>query len=282
MANVLGKVWTGLLARALAYFAETRHILSTTQEGFRVKKNSLRQVRNITNALEDAHLHNHNLYILFVDFSNAFNTVQHLTLQLILKWEGIPDHMCKCVASLYANASTQIITPAGLTTEIPITRGTLQGDTLSPLLFLLYLEPLLRWLHQGNRGYHFGCLSPAQNVQHQLSAAAFADDLAATTRTLADMQVQAQKITLFAQWADLGINNKKCAVTVGLFHEWNQTSTSPPLQDTRVQHLLEGKVLLGDKPVPHLLPWETYTYLGIPINAKLQWKATLLQLLQKI
>ena len=282
MANILGKIWTGTLARALAYFAETRHILSTTQEGFRTKKNSLRQVRNVVNAIEDAHLHHKNIYLLFVDFSNAFNTVQHLTLQLIMQWEGIPPHMCRCVASLYANASTQIITPAGLTAEIPITRGTLQGDTLSPLLFLLYLEPLLRWLHQGNRGYHFGCLSPAANAQHQLSGAAFADDLATITNNIQDMQKQALKITLFAAWADLGINNSKCAVTAGLFQEWHITQKGISLQDINVQHQLEGTIHLGGKPVPHLLPGETYTYLGIPLNTRLQWKTTLQQILQKI
>ena len=36
------------------------------------------------------------------------------------------------------------------------TGGVLQGDSLFPLLFIIILESLLRWLHSGSRGYIFG------------------------------------------------------------------------------------------------------------------------------
>ena len=42
----------------------------------------------------------------------------------------------------------------GNTSTIPINRGTLQGDTLSPFLFTIFMEPFLRWLAVGSRGYH--------------------------------------------------------------------------------------------------------------------------------
>jgi len=42
----------------------------------------------------------------------------------------------------------------GNTSPIPIKRGTLQGDTLSPLIFTIFTEPLLRWLAVGSREHH--------------------------------------------------------------------------------------------------------------------------------
>ncbi len=45
------------------------------------------------------------------------------------------------------------MTMHGNTTLLPIYRGTLQGDTLSPFLFTILMEPLLRWLAVGSRGY---------------------------------------------------------------------------------------------------------------------------------
>ena len=41
----------------------------------------------------------------------------------------------------------------GNTSPLSIYRGTLQGDTLSPFLFAIFMEPLLRWLAVGSRGY---------------------------------------------------------------------------------------------------------------------------------
>ena len=71
----------------------------------------------------------------------------------------------------------------GKTLPIPIQRGTIQGDTLSPYLFLIFLEPLLRWLQQGNNGYTFG------TSKIEISSAAYADDLAAIVNKLQSLQI---------------------------------------------------------------------------------------------
>ena len=65
---------------------------------------------------------------------------------------GFPTDAIEVVKDLYTQARTSIQTPHGPTKEIYVDRGTLQGDSLSPFLFILYIEPLLRWLKAGNRG----------------------------------------------------------------------------------------------------------------------------------
>ena len=270
MTNTLGKVWTGALARTLSYYAEINHILSSTQEGFRARKNSLRQIRNVINAIEDAYLYHKNIYLLYVDFTSAFNMVRHDLLDSTLGKLGIPEQMRRCVRSLYARATTQFITPIGLTEVIPITRGTLQGDTLSPLLFLLYIEPLHRWLHQGGRGYAFGCLSTEENLQHRLASGGYADDLGAMTGNVRDMEIQALKISLFSIYSGLPMSVSKCAVTAGLFSLWaHEKDGTPQLRDPRVRDQLEGRIVLGKAAAPVLMPCDSYPYLGIQINMSL-------------
>ena len=208
---------------------------------------------------------------------------------------GIPQDAREVISSIYAHASTTILTPYGPTPAIPVTRGTLQGDTLSPLLFLLYLEPLLRWLHQGGRGYTFGCLdqgttdpslplpSPScTNARHQLGAAAYADDLAAPTTTLQDMEVQADKISSFCTWAHLEVNAAKCAITAGLFYLWDYEPGSKPSTDPRPVNRLQGRILLQGKPIPPLHPSHCYTYLGAPLNLLLDWTPAYLATIKKI
>ena len=101
---------------------------------------------------------------------------------------GFPTDAIEAVNHLYTQASTQICLPSGGSTDfIPVERGTIQGDTLSPFLFLLYLGPLLRWLHVG-RGYNHACADSHDHsgslvslkhmhLNNTLSNGAFADVL---------------------------------------------------------------------------------------------------------
>jgi len=66
----------------------------------------------------------------------------------------------------------------GKTQPIPIQRGTIQGDTLSPYLFIIFLKPLLRWLQQENNGYTFG------TSKTKISSTAYTDDLTTITNKL--------------------------------------------------------------------------------------------------
>ena len=98
-----------------------------------------------------------------------------------------PTDAIDAVKNLYENATTQVKLPSGICTgQIPVERGTIQGDTHSPFLFLLYMKPLLQWLHViGGRGYVHTCIPKENELQTHLadniSSASFADDLLCPT-----------------------------------------------------------------------------------------------------
>jgi hypothetical protein len=224
------------------------------------------------------------MYLLYIDLSAAFNTVDHPTLGQILEILGLPEDMRGVIATLYRGVTTRIKTPFGLTEPIPVKRGTLQGDSLSPTLFLLYIEPLLRWLHQGGHGYHYGCLSPQENAQHHLSSGAFADDLLIPTNSPSLLHHQAKKVTLFCNWAGLTVNAKKCAVTAALFHIWYAEGTHNYKHihnDNRPQAKV-ASLQIQNQPIPFLPHTQPYTYLGIPLTLTLDWTPALQSLIQKI
>ena len=71
---------------------------------------------------------------------------------------------------------------------IPIMgRGTIQGDTLSPLLFIIYMEPLLRWLQEDRRTYRM------KTIDEEVGPLAYADDLSVVTEDPQDAVMQAGK-----------------------------------------------------------------------------------------
>ena len=61
--------------------------------------------------------------------------MHHNLIQSILDYHHIPDHVKKIVQSLYSDFKISIITSEFSTPYIPVGRGVLQGDCLSPLLF---------------------------------------------------------------------------------------------------------------------------------------------------
>ena len=92
---------------------------------------------------------------------------------------GYPHDVVALVGNIYSQSTTTFIgVHFNKTQPIPIQRGTIQGDTLSPHLFIIFFEPLLRWLQRRNNGYSFN----TSNVK--LSTAAYAYDLAAISNRL--------------------------------------------------------------------------------------------------
>ena len=111
------------------------------------------------------------------------------------------------VRGIYSGATTRVQTSYGDTAAIPISRGTIQGDSLSPFLFILFLEPLLRWLQAGGRGYRYGCIPGG--AQECASNEAFADDLLLLTGCPRQMQQQIRKVEAFCDWTGMTLNPQK-------------------------------------------------------------------------
>ena len=120
---------------------------------------------------------------------------------------GYPTDACEVVKDLYTHATTRVHSAHGRTSPLPVDRGTIQGDSLSPLLFLLYLEPLLRWLKHGDAGYTPGIATDAATrAACRCAALAYADDLQLFTGCTSHMQHQIRKLELYSRWAHLPVN----------------------------------------------------------------------------
>ena len=81
--------------------------------------------------------------ILLLDYAKAFDHVDHNKLWKILKEMGIPDHLTCLLRNLYASQEATITTGHG-TDWFQIGKGARQGCTLSPCLFNLYAEYMMK------------------------------------------------------------------------------------------------------------------------------------------
>ena len=205
--------------------------------------------------------------MLQVDFTNAFNRVNHRKLLKIMRDLGFPPTLVDLVAAIYKNSTTDIQTPHGSTPRMPIDRGTIQGDSLSPILFAIYLEPLLRWLQIGDSGYVITGMSRDMSLGNM----AYADDLAILSPSLEDIRAQARKVTAYSDWADLTINTDKSFVSGVLY---GTLSTVGPTGERGLQATAQHathKVRLGHAWAKYSPPTHPFEYLGVWMTMTLDW-----------
>ena len=85
-----------------------------------------------------------NIYFCFIDYAKAFDCVDHTKLWKILKEMGIPEHLTCLLRNLYAGQEAAIRTRHGTAEWFQIRKGVRQGCILSPCLFILYAEYIMR------------------------------------------------------------------------------------------------------------------------------------------
>ena len=85
-----------------------------------------------------------NIYFCFIDYAKGFDSVDHNKLWKILKEMGIPDHLTCLLRNLYAGQEATVRTGHGMTDWFQIEKGVYQGCILSPCLFNLHAEYIMR------------------------------------------------------------------------------------------------------------------------------------------
>ena len=86
------------------------------------------------------------IYFCFIDYAKAFDCVDHNKLWKILKEMGIPDHLTCLLRNPYADYEATVRTGHGTTDWFQIGKGVRQGCILSPCLFNLYAEYIMKML----------------------------------------------------------------------------------------------------------------------------------------
>ena len=119
------------------------HELSDVQSGFRKGRGTTDQIANICWIMKKREFQK-NIYSYFIDYTNAFDCVDHNKLWKILQEMGVPDHLTCLLRNLYAGQEATVRTGHGTTDWFRRGKGVCQGCILSPCLFNLYAEYIMQ------------------------------------------------------------------------------------------------------------------------------------------
>ena len=120
------------------------HELPDVQVGFRKARGTRDQIANICWIIKKAREYQENIYFCFIDHAKAFDYVDHNKLWKILEEMGLPDHLTCLLRNLSAGQEATVSTGHGTTDWFQIGKGVCQGCILSPCLFNLYAEYIMR------------------------------------------------------------------------------------------------------------------------------------------
>ena len=118
--------------------------LPDVQAGFRKGRGTRDQIANICWIIEKAREFQKNIYFCFIYYAKAFNCVDHNILWKLLKEIGLPDHLTCLLRNLFAGQEATVRTGHGTRHWYQIGKGIHEGCILSPCLFNLYAEHIMR------------------------------------------------------------------------------------------------------------------------------------------
>ena len=112
--------------------------------GFRKGRGTREQIANIFWIIQKAREFQKNIYFCFIDYAKAFECVDHDKLWKILNEMGIPNHLTCLLRTLYAGQEARVRTGHGTPDWFQTEKGVRQGCILSPCLFNLNAEYIMR------------------------------------------------------------------------------------------------------------------------------------------
>ena len=118
--------------------------LPDVQAGFRKGRGTRDQIANMCWIIKKPKEFQKNIYFCFIAYVKTFDYVDHKKLWKILQEMGIPDHLTCLLRNLYAGQEATVRTGHGTTDWFQIGKGVHQGCILSPSLFNLYAEYIMR------------------------------------------------------------------------------------------------------------------------------------------
>lgn len=238
-----------------------------SQKGFMPTDGCADNTTLIDLLLRDHHQRYASCYIAVLDVSKAFDSVSHNTIYGTLKSFGLPNELVEYIRHVY---SSFYIKFSGDTWESdqPVIPGVgvKQGDPLSPVLFNLVIDRLIRKLPS-----EIGC----RIGNHMTNIAAFADDLVIWASTPSGLQKLLDIVSEYLRTCGLRLNSAKCQ-TVSI--------QGQPKQKRSV--IVQKEFTIAGQTISALKRTDEWKYLGVTFTAdgrtKVDLKATLIEKLDRL
>ena len=179
LLNMASKVFCRVILERIKIALDEK--LREEQAGFRAGRNCTDQIATLRTIIEQSTEWQSSLYINFIDFEKAFDSISRDVLWRLLRHYGLPDKIVTIIRVLYEGFSAQVVHNGQKTQPLDMRTGVRQGCLLSPLLFLVALDWVTRTAFDRKRGIQWTFTTSLEDLD-------FADNLALLSHRIQDMR----------------------------------------------------------------------------------------------
>ena len=198
LLSIPGKVLTRVILERLKNALDKK--LRDEQAGFRQDRSCTDHIATMRIIIEQSLEWQTPLYSVFVDFQKAFDSVDRDVIWRLMHHYGFPPKFITIIQQLYENASCQVIHDGKLTEPFSVQTGVRQGCLLSPTIFLLVVDWIMRQsTSDGRTGIQW-------TFTKQLEDLDFADDISLLSHKQQDAQEKLNRVAEEAERTGLQIN----------------------------------------------------------------------------
>ena len=216
------------------------HELPDVQASFRKGRGTRDQISNIRWIMEKAREFQKNIYFCFIDYAKAFDCVDHNKLWKILQEMETLEHLTCLLINLYAGQEAAVITGHGATDWLQIRKGVCQGCILSPCLFNLYAEYIMR--NAGLDEAQAGIKIAGRNI----SNLSYADNTTFMAESEEELKSLLMKVKEESEKVGLKLNIQKTKImTFGPITSWQTDG------ETVADFILGGSKITADGDCSH-------------------------------
>ena len=204
LLSVPGKILNRIILERMK--GKVDQTLREQQAGFRQDRSCTDQIATLRIIVEQSIEWNSSLYINFVDYEKAFDSVDRETLWKVLRHYGVPKKLVNMIKNSYEGMSCRVIHEGQLTKNFEVRTGVRQGCLLSPFLFILVIDWVMKTATKEKRnGIQWTMLT-------QLDDLDFADDLALLSHSHRQIQDKTTELALISERVGLKINKRKTKI----------------------------------------------------------------------
>ena len=210
-------------------------------------------------------------HILFLDLAKAYDSVEYWALEDAMRGLGVPEGILTLMQQLDEAAHAKVLTggTARETGWIELQRGAPQGEVMSPLRFIAWMNILLEVIYDGEgEGYETEEMAHQRGLEPRYAGQAFCDDGMFIAETNAELQILGDKVSAFCELYQVKINAGKSYYTVDRGVQRNKQVNVDwrPGQIRLWDHTANGGS--GEwQTVIEIRPNEAIRYLGVMVAA---------------